>query len=416
MTTFTALHRALGRLPGPLTSEMVDNAIAAGVAEGADLDFKSELPPVSGLPQTDFPKDIAAMANSGGGTILYGVTEQQKRATGRVEAVLDEKHERALRSAAVSAITPPVLGLQIDRLGEPGQRCVAVTVAATQDVPHLIYRHDYFGAPLRNDADTVWMKERQIEAMYQTRFDRRRDSTEQLDGLYAQAARGRDTAARAWLIAVANPRPPALRVTRMARDDARACLFDAQRDALQLAGSNQGVHPLQHLDLVNPRTGLRSWVAPNRATGTERWREAWASVGEQGSVTLAAAIGGHRSGIDEYWPSQCVAIRGLECAVADFAGLLRAIARHLGTGEYDIQIGIEWIGPEALEILAPDFYLTDRTNRSPDPLPVHFIPVRRTVRADADDEEFRRQAHEIALDCVNQGGIADTVVIAPPPP
>lgn len=415
MTKFTALHRALGRVPGPLTGEMVDAAIAAGVAEGADLDFKSELPPAVGLPQTDFPKDIAAMANSGGGTIVYGVTEDQKRATGRVAAVLGENHERALRSAAVTAITPPVLGLEIDRLGEPGQQCVAITVAATQDVPHLIYRHEYFGAPLRNDADTVWMKERQIEAMYRARLDRRRDSTEQLDGLYAQAARGRGTAVRAWLIAVANPRLPALRATRMTRDDARACLFDAERDALDLAGS-PGVHPLQHLDLVNPRTGLRSWIAPNRATGTERWREAWASVGEGGSVTLAAAIGGHRCGVDEFWPGQCVTVRGLECAVADFAGLLRATARHLGTGEYDIQLGIEWTGPDPLELLAPDSHFVDRTIRSPDPLPVHFVPVRSTIQADADDEEFHRQAHEIALDCVNQGGIADTHVIAPPPP
>jgi hypothetical protein len=77
---FTALHRLLGRPPGPLTDEMIDEAVSQGVAETDDLDWKSSLPPAGGLPQTDFPKDIAAMANSGGGVIAYGVTEQGKQA------------------------------------------------------------------------------------------------------------------------------------------------------------------------------------------------------------------------------------------------------------------------------------------------------------------------------------------------
>ena len=63
--SFTALHRVLGRGPGPLTDELLDSAVAAGATESDDLDWKSELPPQKGLPQTDFPKDVAAMANSG---------------------------------------------------------------------------------------------------------------------------------------------------------------------------------------------------------------------------------------------------------------------------------------------------------------------------------------------------------------
>ena len=70
---FTALHRALGVAPGPLTDELLDAAVSSGVMETTDLDWKSELPPAKGLPQTDFPKDVAAMANSGGGVIVFGV-------------------------------------------------------------------------------------------------------------------------------------------------------------------------------------------------------------------------------------------------------------------------------------------------------------------------------------------------------
>lgn len=248
MTSFTALHRILGRPPGQITSEMIDDAIAQGATEGSDLDFKAELPPTSNLTSTDFPKDIAAMANSGGGTILYGVTEKNKRAVGRADVELTEGHERTLRSAAVSGISPPIFGLQIDPVGQEGERIVAITVPASQQPPHLIYRNDYFGAPIRNDADTVWMKEPQIEAMYRARFDRLRDRIESLDQLYAQTARGRDTSTRAWLVAVAAPRSPVERTERMTRDEARAIFESAVPAALALTSDTGGIHPLGHVD------------------------------------------------------------------------------------------------------------------------------------------------------------------------
>lgn len=107
--TFTALHRAVGAEPGPLTDELLDAAVAAEVAETSDLDWKSELPPAKGLSQTDFPKDVAAMANSGGGVIVFGVRESQKAATERVDVGnFDEAYERTLRSTAITAISAAV--------------------------------------------------------------------------------------------------------------------------------------------------------------------------------------------------------------------------------------------------------------------------------------------------------------------
>jgi Schlafen, AlbA_2 len=109
--SLTALHRLLGLPPGSLTSEMVDDAIAQGTAEGTDLDFKVELPPASNLPQTDFPKDVAAMANSGGGTIVYGIEEDQKRAVGRRDVgELSENYERTLPTPTRSRPVRPRSG------------------------------------------------------------------------------------------------------------------------------------------------------------------------------------------------------------------------------------------------------------------------------------------------------------------
>jgi hypothetical protein len=209
---FTPLHRAAGAAPGPLTDEILDSAVAAHTIEASDLDWKSKLYPAKGLPQTEYPKDVAAMANSGGGVIVCGVLESQKTATKRVDiGELDEAHERALLSVAVTAITPPVFGLVVHRLDGGGKRAVVVEVSASLDGPHLIYRDEYFGAPVRNGSDTVWMKERQIEAMYRARFNERRHAAEALDALYTDASGGRDTGKRAWLISVAHPRIPRLR-------------------------------------------------------------------------------------------------------------------------------------------------------------------------------------------------------------
>ncbi|WP_322755851.1 ATP-binding protein [Frankia sp. Cas3] len=236
-----------------------------------DLDWKEKLPPAMGLPQTDFPKNVAAMANSGGGLIVYGVTETQKAATGRADAgEYTEVYERSLRSAAITAISPPVLRLTVHPLGAAGLRAVVVEVPASVDGPHLIYKQDYFGAPVRTGSDTVWMKERQIEAMYRARFDERRHATEALDTLAREAVAGRDTDKRAWLVGVAHPRIPTVG-ERLSRGTAGHVISTAAELTFTYA-PGRDVRPLGSVDRFNPRPGLRRWVAADTATGGKNRR------------------------------------------------------------------------------------------------------------------------------------------------
>jgi hypothetical protein len=410
--SFTALHRVVGAAPGLLTDELLDAAVAAGVAEANDLDWKSELPPARGLPQTDFPKDVAAMANSGGGVIVYGVRESQKMATGRVDVgEFDEAYARSLLSAAVTAITPPVFGLNVHRLGAVGKRAVVVEIPASVDGPHLIYRNDYFGAPVRNDSDTVWMKERQIEAMYRARFDERRHATEVLDVLFTEASAGRDTGKRAWLVAVAHPRIPGFR-DRMTRDGARAVLSETVSLALIYA-DRRGIHPLESVDRLNPRPGLRRWVAVNTATGERSvWKESWASIHHDGSVTLATAIGGHRRSGDAYYEGWQFLSSAIECAIADVMALIRATAEATGNGEYDVRVGINWTGEQPLTILTMDNqgFTYDGVST-----PLHrYTPIETTVNAIEPALDYYWHVHDLAQDCVNQGGISNVLLIRPP--
>jgi hypothetical protein len=410
----TSLHRSLGADPQSLTDELLDEAVEAGAVEMHDLDWKSQLPPVKGIPQTDFPKDIAAMANNGGGLIVYGVNETQKAATDRVDVGdFDEGYERALRSAAITAISPPVFGLKVHRLGtETAQnRAVVVEIAASVDGPHLIYRNELFGAPIRNDSDTVWMKERQIEAMYRARFDERRHASDALDALFNDAAAGRNTGNRAWIMAVAHPRVPKF-LERMDRDEARLTMKKAEPLTLSYAGP-AGVHPLDNVDRFNPRPGLRRWVAANTATGEHKLRkEAWVSIHHDGSVTLAAAVGGHRMSRDGHFEGHQVEGRAIECAVADLMALTRITAESTGSDEYDVRVGIEWTGAEPLQILTIDgsHFVYEGVST-----PLHrFAPVETSVDARESDSQFHRHVYDLARDCVNQGGISHLQLIGPP--
>lgn len=333
-------------------------------------------------------------------------------ATGRADVgEFDEAYERSLRGVAITAITPPVFGLNVHRLGAAGKRAVVIEVPASVDGPHLIYRNDYFGAPVRNDSDTVWMKERQIEAMYRARFDKRRHATEALDALFNEASACCNTGERAWLIAVAHPRIPRFR-DRMTRDEARAVLSKTESLALTYAGRS-GIHPLESVDRLNPRPGLRRWVAVNTATGERSaWKESWASIHNDGSVTLATAIGGHRRSGDAYYEGWQLQSSAIECAIADVMGLIRAAAEAIGNDEYDVRVGINWAGEQPLTILTMDNqgFIYDGVS-----IPLHrYTPVETTLNATEPALDYYWHVHDLAQDCVNQGGISNALMICPP--
>lgn len=424
--SFTALHRAAGAEPGELTDAILDAAIESGTREAADLDWKRQLPDEKELKQFDFPKDVAAMANSGGGVIVYGVVEVDKAATGRVdESKFDEGYERTMRAVARSAIMPPVFNLGVRILGDEVPRAVVVEVPASVEVPHLVRHCDsphFYGAPRRNDADTIWMTERELESMYRSRFEERRHSTETLDALHADASAGRDSAERAWLIGVAHPRIPQLR-ERLSEAEARGVIDVARNvgggftemrrppgpDGSIRAGHPRGQHhPLEAVGLLRLRPGLRRWVAPPEH---EDWREAWVSVHHDGSVTLAAAVGGHRTQSDphENWEVTSWAI---EAAVADFMALVLAAATQSSNDEYDVRVAFEWAGEETMAFRQND---ADGHTWDGYEMPVHhFAPVETSLRARQARDEFQSRVFELARDCLNQGGLSDPNLINDP--
>ena len=94
--------------------------------------------------------------------------------------------------------------------------------------------------------------------------------------------------------------------------------------------------------MQNPRPGLRRWVAPTTTeTPASAWKAAWATVHDDGSVSLASAVGAapSRDGHDPAW---LVHSDRAERFVADLMALLRASSNHHAGGEFEHKIGIEW--------------------------------------------------------------------------
>ena len=112
-------------------------AVAGRQRERADLDFKAALPPRD--KNRDLAKDLAAMANAGGGTIVVGISERAGRAdqvrpfdlTGAAERVASIARDlvyEALPLGDVNDVTTE----------EDGRGVLVVRVERGERIPYLV--------------------------------------------------------------------------------------------------------------------------------------------------------------------------------------------------------------------------------------------------------------------------------------
>lgn len=404
--TFTPWHRALGEPAGPITFDMLQRAIEVGVAENDELDWKRNLPEQSKFKDSDHIKDIAAMANSGGGMIIFGVAEQQKKATewsGR-SCVIDESYERTIRQAAWSKISPPVLNLSMDTVTGPGGQSAAwLLVPPSDDVPHLEFKKDCFRAPIRNGADTEFLSERQIEAMYRARFDARSRVEQEMDELIRRTMEGHTADQYAWLVAVGRPTVRSNR--RLSREEVVRLMGQAEEHLAALSRDHRPFF-FQFVDRDNPRLGYRSWRFLNKMKGEHAIHEAWITIHDDGAVAVAAVVGGGYQGSGaqgrHVWGGHQIRPNQLEEVVAGFASLVRATAAATERSDYEIRLDVDWAGEELLELLTPDHVMQGFHSHG-DKIR-GFVPIHRSVDARCSGEAFLEETRSIALDCVNQGG------------
>lgn len=399
----TPIHRALGEpASSELSSELLDRAVMEAVPEGQELEWKSQLPEGQ-LSASDFPKDLAALANSGGGLIVYGVLESNQVATGRTDVELTEQLERKIRAVAASAVMPPLLALEISQVGVNEPRAVAVRVPASDDAPHLITKGDRFAAAVRNGADTRWMTERELEQAYRRRFEARRQARADLEEQFAHASEDVASEGAAWFVGVTRPTRRDQRPVRLEPRAAMQVLDDAHRRWRDRVERHVATPDLLTHAETAPRAGLRSVVFHG---GNQNGAGVMVQLFDDGAVSFGAKLGDLRINQegDRTFPWE-VAPSYLESAVASLAALVdvRSAAGHDQGDAMDVMAGIAWRGDAQLSILQATGFGEHFGSREDGLQLRKFRPVTGTwfvSDAHVDDDGV----HTLAEDLINHAG------------
>ena len=424
---FTPIHRALGLEPGNLTLELIEKAIEAGLEETADFDMKRVVPDLKAdKSKQEVAKDIAAMANSGGGWIIYGVGEGATGIAGSIHPCeWEAKEEQQMLTIAYTKIDPPVIGLDFNKIscGEnPDEKyLVLMHIPDSADAPHFARAEkNNFSAPRRNGPHTNPMTYRDIERGFRERFQRGAEQEKTLQDYFEQAAEALNPEEGVFLAIAAVPVTPVISVDSITSSTASG--YTHPWAYSYFMASHQGEHSKEYQVSTNHTfiwnngehvKGMRQWVVRSYALVPEdaKYRK---YLHDDGTLVGAYQLGGIQSmssALAEK-PNHCM-FTHIEMALIDFFSLLREHAKERRTsGGFHIRVGL--VGDTgssivlrfidgATKVLLPESY-SEPIKRFQlvsifiDPL----VPI----------EDVLPPLRTLALDIVNQGGFQSLQVIA----
>ncbi len=414
---WSSLHAALGLLPQPLQWEHIDQLVRRQVAEDADLDWKRALPIGDSRALDEFAKDVAAMANSGGGCLVFGVAEQRGRGTAAEIAPVDvsESVQQRLRAGAASRIRPLVGGIDFTVLRAASSDSLGVlivSIASSPDAPHSLEAEGRLGIPYRHGRTTRWMNERELERAYEQRFRGREQMEDHLESLQTHLLDQIDRTDGPWFMAVATPTTPMQPVRPLPAEHASTAMRTSLTTIREIVGTGDGGSVFIR-DLGdaghNPRTGLRRWLFYRRSTDDPNDASHLIHVEIHHDGTVAFAVdatswGRPRESVQDRHP---IYVGAVEQFAAELAALVAAAASVVGTtSSYLVRVDIPASDDLPLagvdQIRAGHFEFSEleqpRWTRSVR----HFLPVLATWSSDA--EAMPRHAAELALDVLNQFG------------
>lgn len=424
---WSRIHAGLGLLPRELTHDIVVSAIAHRVREADDLDWKRALPPSDEKQRKEFAKDVAAMANTRGGLIVFGVTEENEEATGFLSVANGERERQQLRAIVARWVRPLVSGITMEPLDDAdGERSLlVVSVPSSPDAPHVWGEQNQMGVPFREGSDTLWMSEYQLERAYRDRFTRRASDAAALKALVDQVQMQVDHTdiAKGWLIIAARPTAPAgVRIANSSQHEVGRVL----REALVLAGqiqprSGNDLAVLRSLpaDAVNsPTTGLRRWVVRDNPSKPDRMTELiQAELHHDGSSVLAAKVtwAWNTERETRIGTKTTVPVQLVETAVVDAIAMATAHARHVGSSGV-LQVRAELRAPRSSRTAEIAIGANASTHDKVDLVPgsriiSQMVPVDAEVRADADADALRQAVRQLAEDMLHQFGVQGLMTI-----
>lgn len=418
--SWTRLHEHLGTPPGPLTFDMVKQAADANLTESDDLDWKEHLPqpPREGR-WNELAKDVAAMANTRGGLLIYGVTD---KTTVPVGIDPDEVNTQQYAQWIRNHLQPYLPDLTFTTLTSPdGQlNFLVIDVPASPMAPHHVYGtaakdKDQQAAvvPYRDRDHTAWMAEHQIERAYRERFTRTQHAQDETDRLLAHAldnSLADQTEPSAWFVAVARPERPLPRtVPPLTREKAPDLCATARARSQHLTRNRLTVGPLTGLEVVssNPRPGLRRWVFSTLPL--RMGREIYTELHHDGSTVLAVNLSWKALRADDMADPAAsdilvdADIVGASCR--DALALAHELTRHLGVdSSVNVTATITTAEPVPLTPVITEYggfrSIPDHAHR-----PRRIQPVTALITPADEDDHLRASAQEAFTDLMHQFGI-----------
>lgn len=427
---FTPIHRALGLEPGNLTLEIIQKAIEEGLEETADFDMKRVVPDLKAdKSKQEVAKDIAAMANSGGGWIIYGVGEGATGIAGSIHPCeWEAKEEQQMLTIAYTKIDPPVVGLEFNKIscGENSDEkyLVLMHIPDSADAPHFARAEkNNFSAPRRNGPHTKPMTYRDIERGFRERFQRGVEQEKTLQGYFEQAAEALNPEQGVFLAIAAVPVTPKISAGPV---DRRTAIQHINPWAYSyFITSHQGKSPKEEKieteftfiwNLGEHVKGMRRWVIRNlQQTTGGKYRK---YLHDDGTLVGAYQLGGvynESAPSDQYpvgKPNHCRS-KDIESALIDFFSLLREHAKERRTsGGFHIRVGLVGNANSPILVRTIDRFRQALTEESYSEPVKRFQPVSTFVDPLAPIEDILPSLRTLALDIVNQGGIQNLQVIA----
>ena len=425
---FTPIHRALGLEPGNLTLEIIKKAIEEGLEETADFDMKRVVPNLKeDKSKQEIAKDIAAMANSGGGWIIYGVGEGASDIAGSIHPCeWTATEEQQMLNIAYTKIDPPVVGLEFNKIscGENSdKKLVLMHIPDSADAPHFARAEkNNFSAPRRNGPHTKPMTYRDIERGFRERFQRGVEQEKTLQGYFEEATEALNPEQGVFLAIAAVPVTPKISAGSVDRDTAIQHINPWAYSYLMASRrgncSKEEKIETEFNFIWNQGEcvkGMRQWVVRSSAQAPAKYRK---HLHDDGTLVGAYQLGGvynKPSASNQYpvgKPNHCMSA-DIEKALIDFFSLLREHAKERRTsGGFRIRVGL--VGDASSPILVRTFngfmqVLTDESYSEPIK---RFQPVSTFIDPLAPIEDVLPPLRTLALDIVNQGGIQNLQVIA----
>lgn len=415
---FTPIHRALGLEPGNLTLELIEKAIEAGLEETADFDMKRVVPDLKAdKSKQEVAKDIAAMANSGGGWIIYGVGEGATGIAGSIHPCeWEAKEEQQMLTIAYTKIDPPVIGLDFNKIscGEnPDEKyLVLMHIPDSADAPHFARAEkNNFSAPRRNGPHTIPMTYRDIERGFRERFQRSAEQEKTLQDYFEQATETLNPEEGVFLAIAAVPVTPKISAAPVSEET----MYQYANQMLNpgfLHNFERTMHEIGFPPNPEVKKGYRRWLVRTNVNSKVQYRKYFC---DDGSMLVSYQLGhikrGNKLFHDESKKNHCLS-KHIEFVIADFMSLLRSYSQgHKVYGTYRIRAGLVGSSDSPITIRTMSNFNEVLEESYSEPIK-RFQPVSTFVDPLAPIEDILPPLRALALDIVNQGGIQNLQIIA----